>query len=485
VRRKWVCSVLVLLLWATVPAPAVVTTIVLEDFEASLRSYWSSYNGGSTITRTNTITPPNGGSYVLKSANTDTSLGYSTYIYFQPWESQQGDRFAYERALDVGSWVGGVNRVLEFWALPSQNYQDPVTTNGLPGYEQMSFGSFTMAASQRGAVCTTGQSANECKGNHGYHGGQFPNTGGRWMKWKMMVPGWRSTTQHYPVTRAVVATTNSVPFTLGETVNCSPSGSAHTFTNEYSHGGANTVWLLWHVYGVIVSAGDTCTGADSGAQRTWTGTPAQFDSNNFGDQNRTSAIGKWAGFHAPFFNLGGGINDEWRLDYVATPKAAYWDRVSTFYVSTAYATAGQMPNEDAYDDFVLVGDDRDDSVAVANMSICYNEVAEKLIVGWGRNQEMRGKAWEVVTAATDIHDLGFDNATPWETLADANNDYAGMQLYEPFTPPAQEFCVAVRPTDRETFAQFCYRIPDAQWGVEPDPPAASSRILRGRRVLVR
>lgn len=480
-RRLFAFLTVCLLLWATTPMRAVVTTLNFEDFESSLRSYWSAYNGASTLTRTNEIASPDGSDYVLKVRTTALGDGtYGTYIYFQPWEAAQGDRFAYERALDVGSWVGGVNRVLEFWAKPSVNYQSPVTTGGLPGYEQMSVGTFTMAASRRGdgSPCPTGQSLNECKGNHGYHGGQFPNTGGRWMKWKLMTPGFRSTTQFYPVTRAVRNTTNSTPFISGEIVNCSPSSTTHTFVNETTHNSQNTIWLLWNAYGVLADAGDTCTGASSGAERTFTSV-SQFDSNTYGDQNRTSVMGLWTGFLDRWFNYGG-ANYEWYADYAATPTATYWDRVSTFYVSTQTVSAGQLPTVDYYDGFVLKDDDRDDNIYLKNLHICYNEAAGKLIFGWGRNEEYRGKTWEVVTSASDIHTLGFDNATAWQTLADDNNDYATMQLNEDFTPPAQTFYVAVRPNDRSPFAQIEYTIPDEEWS-PPDPGTPPGRVLRGRR----
>lgn len=472
-----------LLAFLVQPTRAVITTLNFEDFESSLRSYWSAYNGATTITRTNSITSPDGSDYVLKAHTTALGAGtYGTYIYFQPWEAAQGDRFAYERALDVGSWVGGVNRVMEFWAKPSNNYQAPVTTGGLPGYEQMSFGTFTMALSRRGdgSPCPTGQSNNECKGNHGYHGGQFPSTGNRWMKWKLMTPGFRTITQFYPVSRVVRNTTNGTPFTQGEIVNCSPSSTAHTFANESTHNSQNVVWLLWNVWGELVEAGDTCTGASSGAERTVTSV-TQFDANTYGDQNRTSVMGVWTGFWDRWFNYGG-ANYEWYLDYTATPKATYWDRVSTFYVSTQYVDVSQLPTDDYYDGFVLKDDDRDDNVYIGNLYICYNEEAGKLIFGWSRNQEYRGKTWEVRYSASDIHTLGFTNATAWETLADDNNDYAGMQLYEDFTPPAQTFYVAVRPNDRSPFAQIEYTIPDEQWNPPVPDPVSGRGVRRGRMV---
>lgn len=476
-----------LLLWLTVPAPAVITTLNFDDFESSLRAYWSAYQylGNDTvISRTNEVAAPDGSSYVMKAyTTTKSSGGWGTYVYFTPDEAAQGDRFAYERALDVGSWVGGVNRVMEFWSRTSNAYNAPVETGGLNGNEQMSFGSFTMALSRRGdgSACPTGQSLAECKGNHGYHGGQLPANGNRWIKWKFMVPGFRSTTQFYPAARGVVATSSGT-LTPYETVNCQPSNSNFSMGNDTTHYGQTVVFLLWHVWNVLPTTSDTCTGQTSMATRTFSAV-TQFDASTYGEHNRTSAVGLWTGFNARWFN-DGGANYEWRLDDVATPQAAYWDRVSRFYLSSQPISESQLPTTEYYDGFVFKDDDRDDNVTIANLYTYYHETDSKLFFGFSRNQEIKNKTWEIRTSASDIHTLGFSNATAWGTIADSGNDYNTVQVYRTFTPPAQTFYIAVRPNDQSPFAQMEYRIPDAQWDEPPDPgssPGRSGGVSRRRR----
>lgn len=451
---------------------AVITTLDYDDFEASLRSYWTAYAGA--IARSNEIAGPDASTWVLKATATtpaDIPVNYSAYVQLKPEQTSAGDRYFYERALDVGSWIGGRNRVLEFWAKPHTGYVGPSSTAGLSSGITLQMGTYTMGPTQKGSG-----NGYEARGFHGYHSLPFPGGIG-WLKYKTMRPGkWRTTGNLPPSPRAVVSTTNGTPFNAQETVTCSPSGAAFTFGYEAEHAvvGQIAVFGLWHTYGVLPTTSDTCTGGSSGAVRTFS-TVTNYNPSTYGENN-TDPIGFWSGYWALWSNQGG-MTQDWHDDYVATPKATVWDRNTRVYWGVTYVDSELFPTTDYFDLFTLNDDDRDDNATLANLGVGYDDANGKLWFAWERNVDVRNKTWEIRTSASDIHTLGFSNATAWQTQADCGCVYSIMSKYAAFIPPAQTFYVAVRPTDQSTFAQIAFTLP-------ADPPGvgvAPGRTLRGRR----
>jgi hypothetical protein len=186
------------------------------------------------------------------------------------------------------------------------------------------------------------------------------------------------------------------------------------------------------------------TGTISGAVRTISAAE-HYVAGNY-DKNM-DPCGPWTSFSSDWIQKGG-CNLEWFADY---PNTTYWDRVTRFYVSS-YGPGAPAPVSVRLDDFRFVQDDQADQVAIANLGAFFDPSTGMLFVTWERNGQMLGKSWEVHVGTVDQYANG--RAPRWMAVPDGDINYKCMSAYGPWIGGGDRIFIAVRPHDRETFAQI-------------------------------
>lgn len=404
------------------------------------------------VTATGGVTPISG-TKMLRIITTDKQGGggnpdYGSDVQFQPQNASgtgQGTYFTYERT-QGGAYTQGIYRALEHYWYPDQRNNAPVTNGGLATENgSLQLGAYSMAASQKGVG-----GSNEARGGHGYHTLTLPTTNGRWFKAKWFRAGGMRTAWATPVAYCTVSSTNGVAFTPYETINCSPSGKVLQFSYEatpWAVSGANQLWAFWMAYNGIPSAGDTLTGASSGAVRTISAA-VQYVPGNYG-LNSSDPLGFFTGYDDRWM-MKGGNNMEWHLDY---PNATYWDRVTRFYLATLSQTSATEPVTEYMDDMRWVTATDDDVVAIPNIGGFYDPVLQKLYVTFEKNHDwLNGKTWQVYVSTSDMHVNGLGAGALWQSIAGI--DYANVSFYETLATPGAPIYVAAKTSDRSTFAQI-------------------------------
>jgi len=400
------------------------------------------------------VVTPVSGTHMLRITTTDKQ-GYPGYIDYgsdidiQPWNAtggNNGSKYAYE-VTQGGAYTTGVYRSLEFYVWGDARNNAPITSGGRHSdHGSVQIGTYMMAPSQKGLGNQEGH------GWHGYLTVLLPRTNDRWMKCKFFRAGGQRQAWATPAAICDVATTNGVAFTPYETITCSPSGATLKYTWEqtpWAPDGLNHVWGLWTSYNTIPSAGDTLTGQTSGAIRTIS-SAVRFSPGNYSGQGNTDTLGAWTGFDERWVMQGGG-HDEWYADTGAT----YWDRVTRFYIATIGQNNATEPVVEYVDDLKWVSATSDDVVAVANMGGYYDPALQKLYITWEKNHDwFDGKTWQVYVSTSDMHVNGLGAGSLWQSIAGI--DYACASIYETLTDTFGDapIYVAVKTSDRSTFAQI-------------------------------
>jgi len=159
------------------------------------------------------------------------------------------------------------------------------------------------------------------------------------------------------------------------------------------------------------------------------------------------------------------------------PNFNYMDLLTRFYVDFEASNVTSNPATWHFDGFRVYQETRtENEEQVYSIHGSYTKGSTpRLIVGWNRNKNENDLNHEIRYSYQDIHQIGWDNATPAPGSPLRPQGYQGYNgmLYDTTAINAgnnKTIYVAIKPANSNLFKQIALPVSDTSEGVPPSPP---------------